>query len=191
MVERHQEHHRIVGMKSDIITITFAAPVRIFPATISSSLRTASPSLPADDYNVLPCSVMTTAMALDELAVAASSGRRGNVVSMNDSLTSDLEHLAHLCVAAEPFDFDVRIATLISKSLANCTSFLSRQHPNSAWSVMQQWQATGSGSTVMSCARPSSDIVKDSMSVSLTNICSTLRLRHRRSRIVEKVQNFR
>jgi hypothetical protein len=107
LLERYQERHRIFGMDSHIITITFAALARIFLKIISSSLRTASPSLPADDHNVAPCSVMITAMALDELAVATSSGRRGNVVSMNDS---DLEHLAHLCVAAELFEFDVRIS---------------------------------------------------------------------------------
>jgi hypothetical protein len=118
LAERRQEHQKIFGVDSGIITIIFSASARIFPTIISPLLNTACPSLLADDQNVLPCSVMAAGMALGELAIAASSGRKGNVVGMDDSLTSDLEHLAQLCIAAEPFDFNILISNVHIKILS-------------------------------------------------------------------------
>ena len=53
-------------------------------------------------------SMVVSAFLLDMMELAASAGRRGLIVAVHDSFTSDLVHFAEFCAAAKPFDFDWR-----------------------------------------------------------------------------------
>ena len=68
-----------------------------------------------------------SAFLLNMMEVVASTGRRGNIVAMQDGFTCDLVYFAEFCAYAKPFDFDIKILISELTLLVNCAEFRSLQ----------------------------------------------------------------
>ena len=68
-------------------------------------------------------SMTVWAFVLDMMEVAASTGRRGNIVAVQDSFTCDIVHFAECCAYAKPFDFDIILLTSELTALLTALNF--------------------------------------------------------------------